>query len=161
MNHIAVAEFHVHWAGWPIDDNHWTIAQNNVQDEAFIDEYNKKIDPYRNLELDVHVDVADLVYQEVEPKPKAKKKRNSKMKGVAQRRTSAKHGRPASGSDGSDHGTPAKRSKAGKNIPGKKRERKSAGSRAVKSGNDAPSSDRMSLPELAIGAEELLNSFEE
>lgn len=48
---IAVSEYLVHWAGWPNEDDTWSLGTNNIPAE-FIQEFDLLTDPLRGVPVD-------------------------------------------------------------------------------------------------------------
>jgi hypothetical protein len=57
----VVAEYKVHWAGWPDEDDNWSIGPGNIPTQ-FIDDFNKYSDPFRHDPINKPLSKKDLVY---------------------------------------------------------------------------------------------------
>jgi hypothetical protein len=76
---VALAEYNVHWAGWPDEDDNWSIGPGNIPKE-FIEEFNQISDPFRCDPTDKPLLKQDLVFLGDLPKAKEldrKRKRSS------------------------------------------------------------------------------------
>jgi hypothetical protein len=57
----VVAEYKVHWAGWPDEDDNWSIGPGNIPIQ-FINDFNKYSDPFRYDPIDMLLSEKALVY---------------------------------------------------------------------------------------------------
>lgn len=65
---MVISEYKVHWAGWPDEDDTWSIGKGNIAD-GFVDEYHRLTDLLRDISIDTQVvNPRDMVFKEDLPK---------------------------------------------------------------------------------------------
>jgi hypothetical protein len=68
ISRIVVSEYKVHWAGWPDEDDTWTIGTGNIA-KGFIDEYHAFTDLLRDIPVETPLaDPKDMVFKDDLPK---------------------------------------------------------------------------------------------
>lgn len=66
---VILAEYLVHWAGWPSECDSWVIAQDNISSES-IATYHAKTDPYRDVPMDAQLSYPETLFMKEDQWPK-------------------------------------------------------------------------------------------
>ncbi|KAI9821667.1 MAG: hypothetical protein M1827_002248 [Pycnora praestabilis] len=106
---VLVAEFLVHWAGWPSEDDSWERGEGNIP-VKLIDDYHTKTDPYRGIEDgegDPMLGLEGMIFEGEHRKGKVKilvSKRQKGRKGVRNKTAGGPNPEPAQARE-EKHGT--------------------------------------------------------